>query len=395
MRKTGNGLKFATFVVTPGSVDFDSFVKGLEQSQASGQINIEEAFGWEPAILWPKTTWWHVTESLRGKGQPLKTIGETLGIREQMVSRVIQGAVKRGRIFYIYDVSRIASDIARHYLAWYAEFPDVCPVSPRLSAIVKEFSQTPSPVGLSRALAALLTSCPPEIADSLVKRLRPKFIKFPTKAIDAAKGLINDITGTASDGKDEHLGVSKLRIYLLSDDAEHIAQFHPMQVGSRKQFSEELAANIVIPMRQSKKGGVERRLHSGLYIYGGPIGEDPKEFWETSIKGEWEDSTPGYTIGYSSSTLEYHFIPRTPEVFAATVANMCGLLRWRDILIASLNKCSQCGGQGAWTCPHCNKVLCSNCWKADSTHGGLCHPLGEFGPPLTKRGFKESNWGQC
>jgi len=84
MRKAGSGLKFATFTVTPGTLDFDSFVKGLERAQASGQINIKEAFGWEPSILWPKTTWWHVTESLRGQGQPLKTIGETLGVREQM-----------------------------------------------------------------------------------------------------------------------------------------------------------------------------------------------------------------------------------------------------------------------------------------------------------------------
>ena len=35
MRKTGNVLKFATFIVTPGTSDFDSFVKGIERAQAS------------------------------------------------------------------------------------------------------------------------------------------------------------------------------------------------------------------------------------------------------------------------------------------------------------------------------------------------------------------------
>ncbi len=371
MRKAGNGLKFATFIVTPGTSDFDSFVKGLERAQASGQINIEEAFGWEPSILWPKTTWWHVTESLRGQGQPLKTIGETLGVREQVAYRVIQGAIKRGRIFYIYDVANIATSIARWYLTWYAQFPDIRPIAPRLSSLAKEFSDSPSPLVLSRAIAALLASCPPEIAGSLVKRLRPKFSKFSPKVLNGAN--------TAGD-KSKGERISRQRIHLLSEDAQHVAQFLPSQVASCEKFSEEPSVNIVIPMCKTKKGGLDKRILSGLWLYG----ESVKQFWETSIRAEWDDDTPGYTIGFRSPTLEYYFFPRIAEVFAATIDNMCGLLRWRDILTVALNKCSRCGSHGAWTCPHCSEVLCANCWESEAGYGRLCWQLEEFGKPVMK-----------
>ena len=374
MRKAGNGLKFATFVVTPGTADFDSFVKGLERAQVSGQINIEEAFGWEPSILWPKTTWWHVTESLRGQGQPLKTIGETLGVREQVALRVIQGAVKRGRIFYVYDVANIATSIARWYLTWYAQFPDIRPIAPRLNSLAKELSDSPSPLVLSRTIATLLASCPPEIAESLVKRLRPKFSKFSPKVLYSAN--------TAGDkSRDER--ISRQRIYLLSEEAQHIAQFLPNQVASHEEFSEEPSINIVTQMRKTKKGGLDKRILSGLWFYGESVGGDPKQFWET-IKAGWDDDAPGYTVGFRSPALEYYFFPRNAEVFAATISNMCGLLRWRDILTVGLNKCSRCGSYGAWICSHCSKVLCANCWESEISHGSLCWQLDEFGAALTK-----------
>lgn len=377
----GNQFKFATFIVTPATSDFDSFVKGIERAQESGQINIEEAFGWEPSILWPKTTWWQVTESLRGQGRPLRAIGEVLGIRDQMVSRVIQGAVKRGRIFYIYDVFRIATDIAGEYLTYYAQFPDTKPVSARLRAIANESREIRSPLALSRSLASLLVSCPPEIVDSLTRRLTNKLSKFSIKAKGILPTLADDTGSFVGDAKKAEK-ISQQRIYLLSEDAGRIAEFLPDQVAPYEQFSENPAAYTVSPMRQAKSGRIDKR--PDLSSYRDSIKANPRQFWETSIQRGWDDNTPGYTLGSKSIALEYYFFPGTPEVFATTVANMCGFLKWRDILIASLNKCSHCGGQGAWKCPHCSGKLCLNCWKAEAIHGGICWQLVEYGPPVTK-----------
>lgn len=384
MRKSGDGLKFATFIVTPGTSDFDSFVKGLERAQASGQINIEKAFGWEPSILWPKTTWWHVTESLRGHGQSLGTIGKVLGVREQMVSRIIQGAVKRGRIFYIYDVFRIANDVARWYLTWFAQFPDIKPIASKLNEIVKEFGETPSPLALSRSLSCLIASCPPEIAESLVPRLRTKLKKFSTKAISGLKTLNSDIVEPIIGNNDDDGKFSKYRIYLLSEDAEHIAKFLPNQVASYEDFSQEDAVNAILLMGRIMRGGIKKVSLSGFGLNQDSRIDEPHQFWKAIFSKESLDKTPGYTLGFRSPTLEYYFLPRNHEVLTATICNMCGLLRWRDILIISLNKCSQCGRQGAWMCSHCNHMLCSNCWKADPIHGGVCWQLDEFGPSLTR-----------
>ena len=103
-------------------------------------------------------------------------------------------------------------------------------------------------------IAALLASCPPEIGEPLAKRLRPKFNKFSPKILHCA-----NIAGDK--GKDEK--ISKKRIYFLSEDAQHIAQFLPNQVASYEEFSEEPSINIVIRMRKTKKGGLDKRILAG------------------------------------------------------------------------------------------------------------------------------------
>jgi ERCC4-related helicase len=50
MRKTGEGLKFATFVVTPESSDFDSFALGLAKAAETRAIDVEKTFGWDPEV---------------------------------------------------------------------------------------------------------------------------------------------------------------------------------------------------------------------------------------------------------------------------------------------------------------------------------------------------------
>ncbi len=366
MRKTGDQLKYATFIVTPGTSDYDSFVKGLERAQASGQINIEEAFGWETSILWPKTTWWHVTESLRGRGGYLNEIGEIWGIKEQMVSRVLQGAVKRGRIFYLYDVSSMAADITMGYLEWYATRPDMNPIADKLHTMVDEFGTNRDSLALARSLARLLASCSPEVAAALGERLRSKIGRLSTKSFIAGEKI------------------SQRRIYFLSEDAGRVAELRPNQVAPYERFSENPSANIVIQMRRKKnKKGIEKQFYGGKgRFFVNVIGENQEQFWESVIQKDWEKDTPGYTIGLRGPTLEYYFSQTSPQVFSATVRNMCGLLKWRDVLLVSLNKCSQCSGYGAWSCNSCNKMLCLNCWAADSGHGSIAEALEEFGSPM-------------
>lgn len=110
LAKAPGRLKFAAFIVTPDTVDLDSFVAGLERAQSSGHLKVEETFGWEPSILWPKTTWWHLTESLRGKPQPLAALGQFFGLPETKTEALLSGVLRKGRVFYFYDVQRIARD---------------------------------------------------------------------------------------------------------------------------------------------------------------------------------------------------------------------------------------------------------------------------------------------
>jgi hypothetical protein len=250
-------------------------------------------------------------------------------------------------------------------LAWYAQFPDITPVASRLDTIVEDSQGTADPVRLARSIASLLASCPQEVAESLVGRLRPKFEKLSVKAITGEK-------------------IAKRRVYLLSEDAPRVADFLPDQIAPHEQFGDEPSANTVIQMRRKKnKKGIEKQFYGGKgRFFVNVIRENPEQYWESVIQNDWEKDTPGYTIGLRGPTLEYYFSPTSPEVFSATVRNMCGLLKWRSILLVSLNKCSQCGGYGAWSCNSCNKMLCLNCWAADSGHGSIAEALEEFGSPM-------------
>ncbi len=118
MRKTGEGLKFATFVVTPESSDFNSFVEGLSKAAAAGTIDVEKTFGWDPEVLWPETTWWHVSKLLRQNPKPLKEMADTLEVREELAEKVIAKTVRKGRLFYIYDVEGIVREAEAERDRW-------------------------------------------------------------------------------------------------------------------------------------------------------------------------------------------------------------------------------------------------------------------------------------
>jgi len=122
MRKTGEGLKFATFIVTPESSDFDSFAQGLEKAAEAGTIDVETTFGWDPEVLWPKTTWWHVSELLRSNPRPLSEMSKALEVRDELAEKVVANAVRRGHIFYIYDVDRIVRDAEAEGERWASQY---------------------------------------------------------------------------------------------------------------------------------------------------------------------------------------------------------------------------------------------------------------------------------
>lgn len=124
MRKAGEGLKFATFVVTPETTDFDSFALGLAKAAEIGTVDVEKIFGWDADILLPKTTWWHITELLRGKPRRLTEMSEALGVRDELAERMVDNAVRQGRLFYVYDVEGICNDMAIKGQEWMRDYAE-------------------------------------------------------------------------------------------------------------------------------------------------------------------------------------------------------------------------------------------------------------------------------
>lgn len=118
MRKAGEGLKFATFVVTPESSDFDSFALGLEKAAEAGTIDVEKTFGWDPEVLWPRTTWWHLSQLLRGDPKPLGEMAQALEVRDELAEKIVTSAVRKGRLFYIYDVEKVTEHATAEVDKW-------------------------------------------------------------------------------------------------------------------------------------------------------------------------------------------------------------------------------------------------------------------------------------
>jgi len=112
MRKTGEGLKFATFVVTPESSDFDSFALGLAKAAEARAIDVEKTFGWDPEVLWPRTTWWHVSELLRNNPRPLGEMAQELEVRDELAERIV-GAPCAGGVYFISMTWRVLSGTPR------------------------------------------------------------------------------------------------------------------------------------------------------------------------------------------------------------------------------------------------------------------------------------------
>jgi hypothetical protein len=59
---------------------------------------VEKTFGWDPEVLWPRTTWWHVSELLRGNPRPLGEMADALEVRDELAEKIVAHAVGKGTI---------------------------------------------------------------------------------------------------------------------------------------------------------------------------------------------------------------------------------------------------------------------------------------------------------
>jgi len=364
MRKTGEGLKFATFVVTPESSDLDSFALGLAKAAEAGTIDVEKTFGWDPEVLWPRTTWWHVSESLRGHPTALPSLEKQLSVRGSLADKVIGHATKRGRVFYLYDVAQMATDIVRWYLRWDSKRPEFAAIQERMLSLSNEFQGVLDAVGLSRRLALLLGTADKGLRESLRDRMYRRLKKFSVRA--------------PTEPEEQQRA---RRIYLLTEDADRAVDLIPTQLADGR-TSDDFAATIVSPIERGRSGGLKKGLSQILDGFRDwqlkP--EEAGDYWATQIKLGWKSEYLGYEIGYRSIVLDFYYYPVSEHVFTATVANMNRLLLYRDVFEVALNSCSQCHGQGAELVRETYQMLCLKCWSP--VGGEPPASLVQFGQPV-------------
>jgi len=364
MRKTGEGLKFAIFVVTPESSDFDSFALGLAKAAETKAIDVEKTFGWDPEVLWPRTTWWHVSESLRGQPTVLPSLEKQLSVRGRLADKVIGHATKRGRVFYLYDVAQMATDIIRWYLMWDSERPEFAAIQEKMRSLSAEFQGVPDPVELARRLALLLSTADKASREALQERLCQRVSKFSVRA--------------PTEPEEQQRA---RRIYLLTEDAHRASDLIPQQLSSAK-ASDDFIGTIVSPIERGRCGGFKKGLKH--ILDGFPIWqvkfEEAGDYWASQIKKEWRPQYFGYEIGYRSIALDFYFYHMSEQVFVATMANMNCLLYYRDVFGVALNSCSRCHAYGAAFCRETCQNLCLSCRSYSSSESP--DSLVQFGPPV-------------
>jgi len=268
MRKVGEGLKFATFVVTPESSDFDSFALGLNKAAEEGTIDVEKAFGWDTEVLWPRTTWWHISELLRGKPRPLGEMAGVLEVREELAEKIVANAVRRGRLFYIYDVEAIVREAEAEGERW-----------------AKEYAE-----GL--------------FEDSIPEGYRPSNEWFRRVAWNTAIAIL---------GK-----TREFRVYALTDDVLALKKSRPT-LFSRNDM------HLFLESRLGSGRGVS-------YGWGGSVsvaGELTPAAWSLLNSGT---TTTGLALSRrKAERLEYFFRPQSEEVLRAVVENAARLFELIDL----------------------------------------------------------------
>lgn len=275
MRKTGEGLKFATFVVTPESSDYDSFVEGLSKAAEAGTLDVEKTFGWDPDVLWPRTTWWHVSELLRGSPKHLNEMADALEVREKLAEKIVANTVRRGRLFYIYDVEAIIRDAEAEADRW-----------------AKDYAE-----GLFQ--------------DTIANDYRPSSDWFRRAAWNTATSMMGRMR--------------QYRIYALADDVHSLKQ----KYASR--FSQQ-DCRMILEGRYNQSQ-TKRNRWSGYTILGGlgpgisPVG-DLSDIAERLAKTR--DVRSIALTRRKSERLEYFFQPQSEEVLRTVVENAARLFELID-----------------------------------------------------------------
>lgn len=280
MRKTGEGLKSAIFVVTPESSDFDSFAEGLAKAADNGTIDVEKTFGWDSEVLWPRTTWWHVSELLRNNPRPLTEMAEALEVRDELAEKIVANAVRRGRLFYIYDVEAIVRDAEAEGDKWANEYAQ------GLFENSREDSYHPDAEWFRRA-------------------------------------AWNSMTAT--------LGrMRQYRIYGLADDVQGLRQKYPTQFSDYDVQMLLLERTIISGKRgrmaknKRKRWPVEGRYEiSRASWHGSWLGVSPaQDLSEQASLWRSEDDVQAICLRRrKSERLEYFFCPQGEEVLRATIEN--------------------------------------------------------------------------
>jgi len=275
MRKAGEGLKFATFVVTPESSDFDSFALGLEKAAQAGTIDVEKTFGWDAEVLWPRTTWWHLLQLLKGNPRPLGEMAQALEVRDELAEKIVASAVRKGRLFYIYDVRGITEHATAEADRWAGSYAGAFPEG---SAPHK----WPSSDWFRRAAWNLATST--------MGRMR------------------------------------QYRLYALSDDVQALREKHSLQFSTRDcpmllqcRYSQSL---------EKKEGWSGYTLLSGLWSGISPVGDLSKA---SAILVSRTDVGSIALSRRKSERLEYFFRPRNEEVLKAVVENAARFFELIDL----------------------------------------------------------------
>jgi len=274
MRKTGEGLKFATFVVTPESSDFDSFALGLAKAAETGTIDVEKTFGWDPEVLWPRTTWWHVSELLRNNPRPLSEMAQALEVRNELAEKVVASTVRRGRLFYIYDVERIVADTSNEAEKW-----------------VKNY------------------------ADAFIEGSAPQRWQFQDWFRKAAWRLATSIMGR----------MRQYRIYALADDVEGLRQKYPSCFSSGD-------IRMLLEGRYSRSAEKMRRWSGYTLLDGlGPGLSPATDLREPAARlAKGSDLRSIALRRRRSERLEYFFQPRSEDILRAVVENAARLFELID-----------------------------------------------------------------
>lgn len=270
-RQDKKQLKFACFLATPDTADYDSLVEGLEQANRENHINIKEVFEQDPELLFPRTTWFALTESFRKRPIDYSDMRKELGVRDSQAKNLLKGAIDRGRVFYFYAVDKLALEFVRYRI---------------FQALGLQWVEQPQ--DLSNALELM------EDADSdKIDYLRKKLTQSSLGVVEQPK---------------------QYRLHSLSSEARNLPEDYP-------QWFSTTSSVPVMP--------IQKRINVGDYRDIRPwIGKEVSADLKTSSEydeliGLFEEfQGDGWElVAKSKLRLPFYFIPKSPHVLTLLAAN--------------------------------------------------------------------------